>query len=487
MKKSKKIDLGDFQTPIPLTDRICRYISSKEFKPQILIEPTCGAGNFVFSAIKYFPSLKLVYCVELQPKYKDIFFHKLEKLRKDLSLEIEFHVDNIFTHQFSERLKAPLQNPNEHILIIGNPPWVTNSEIARLGGDNLPSKSNLKKLKGIDALTGKSNFDIAEYIIIHLLKRFGSFRGKIAMLCKLSTAVNLLKYLSVLNLNISNIQFLTIDSKQEFDINVKSGLFLADLGKKGIPVCEVRDLYTDKKINRFGWINSKFVANFELYEKYKFLEGNFPFEWRQGVKHDASKVLILKRTDRGLVNGYGERVEVETEFLYPFLKGSQIRKPKVNATDYFIIITQKYPNDDTSSLVKCPKLWNYLMSHADLLDKRKSKVFKRRFSIFGVGDYAFKPYKVAIAGFYKEPLFTLVSPINGKPVFLDDTTYYISFDSRKEAEEVWKLLNSSEVKNFLKAISFIDSKRPFTKEILKRIDLSQLNLKYKTNMQLCLL
>ena len=92
------------------------------------------------------------------------------------------------------------------------------------------------------------------------------------------------------------------------------------------------DLYTDKKINLFGWIDSKFVANFELYEKYKFLEGNFPFEWRQGIKHDASKVLILKRTGRGLVNSYGKKVEVETEFLYPFLKGSRIRKPQVNDT-----------------------------------------------------------------------------------------------------------------------------------------------------------
>ena len=479
-----KIDLGDFQTPITLTDRICRYISSKGFKPQILIEPTCGAGNFVFSAIKYFPTLKFVYCVELQSKYKNIFFHKLEKFRKNLTLKIEYHVDNIFTHQFSERLKVTSDKP---ILIIGNPPWVTNSEIARLGGNNLPPKSNLKQLKGIDALMGKSNFDIAEYIIIHLLKQFGSFNGKIAMLCKLSTAVNLLKYMSILNLNISNIQFLTIDSKQEFGINVKSGLFLGDLGKKGFSICEIKDLYTNKKINQFGWIDSKFVANFELYEKYKFIEGNFPFEWRQGIKHNASKVLVLKKTDRGLINGYGEEVEVETEFLYPFLKGSQIRKPQVNDTNYFIIMTQKHPNEDTSFLAKYPKLWNYLTLHANLLDKRKSKVFRKRFSIFGVGDYAFKPYKVAIAGFYKEPLFTLVSPINGKPAIFDDTTYYISFDSYKEAEEVWKLLNSSEVKNFLRAITFIDSKRPYTKEILKRIDLSQLNSKYKTDKQLCLL
>ena len=484
MKKSKKIDLGDFQTPISLTDRICKYISSKGFRPRILIEPTCGVGNFVFPAIKYFPTLKFIYCVELQPMYKNIFFNKLGKLIKDLPLEIEYHVDNIFTHRFSERLKASL---GESILIVGNPPWVTNSEIARLGGNNLPPKWNLKKFKGIDALMGKSNFDIAEYIIIHILKQFGSFHGKIAMLCKLSTAVNLLKYMNVLNLNISNIQFLIIDSKQEFGVNVKSGLFLGDLGKKGFPICEIRDLYTDKIINRFGWINSKFVANFELYEKYKFIEGNFPFEWRQGIKHNASKVLILRKTERGLINSYGEKVEVETEVLYPFLKGSHIRKLQVNDTNYFIIITQKHPNDDTSSLSRYPKVWSYLASHADLLDNRKSRVFKKRFSIFGVGDYAFKPYKVAIAGFYKEPLFTLVSHINGKPVIFDDTIYYVSFDSYKEAEEVWKLLNSSEVKNFLKAISFIDSKRPYTKEILKRIDLSQLNPKYKTYQQLCLL
>ncbi len=487
MRKNRKIDLGDFQTPISLTDRICRYISSKGFKPQILIESTCGMGNFVLSSIKYFPSLKFVYCVELQPKYKDIFFQRLEKLRKNLTFEIEFHIDNIFTHQFSKRIKALLQNPTNHILIIGNPPWVTNSEIARLGGINLPPKSNLKKLKGIDALMGKSNFDIAEYIIIYLLKQFSSCKGKIAMLCKLSTAVNLLKYINTLHLNISNIQFLTIDSKKEFGISAKSGLFLADLGEKGVSICEMRNLYTNKKIDRFGWINSKFVANFELYEKYKFLEGKFPFEWRQGIKHDASKVLILKKTDSGLINGYGEKVEVETEFLYPFLKGSQIRKYQVNDTNHFVIITQKHPNDDTSLLMKYPKLWNYLALHAESFDKRKSKVFKRRFSIFGIGDYAFKPYKVAIAGFYKEPLFSLISPVNGKPVLLDDTTYYISFDSYKEAEEVWKLLNSSKVKNFLKAIAFIDTKRPYTKEILKRIDLSRLNSKYKMDAQLCLL
>ena len=485
MKKNRKTDLGDFQTPKRLTDRICKHLYLEGFNPDILIEPTCGEGNFVFSALNYFPSLKFVYCVELQPKYRNIFFYRLRKLNYTPS--IEFHIDNIFTHQFSERLTAFLQTSDIQILILGNPPWVTNSEITRLGGVNFPPKSNIKKLKGIDAIMGKSNFDIAEYIIIYLLQRFSNFKGKIAMLCKLSTAVNILRDIHKLYLNISNIQFLLIDSKKEFGISAPGGLFLANLSERGKPICDVRSLYNNERIQKFGWLNSKFVANFELYEKYKFLEGNFSLEWRQGVKHNASKILILKKTKDGLINGFGEKVEIEIECLYPFLKGSQLRRMQIDNTEYFIIITQKHPSDDTSSLVKYPKLWNYLISHAKFLDERKSKVFRKRFSIFGIGDYAFKPYKVAISGFYKEPVFSLIHPINGKPAILDDTIYYISFDSYEEAENIWNLLNSDEVKNFLQAIAFINAKRPYTKEILRRIDLPQLDSRYKKGGQLSLL
>jgi len=129
-----------------------------------------------------------------------------------------------------------------------------------------------------------------------------------------------------------------------------------------------------------------------------------------------------------------------------------------------------------------------LNSYAEIFDKRKSRIFKKRFSIFGIGDYAFKPYKIAISGFYKEPFFSLVYPINGKPVMFDDTVYYISFDSYQEAKEVWNLLNSYEVKNFLRSIAFIEGKRPYSKEVLSRIDLSHLNPKYKNkNNQLSFL
>ena len=51
------------------------------------------------------------------------------------------------------------------ILYIGNPPWVTSSAIGALGGENLPVKSNRTGLTGMEARTGKSNFDISQWIL----------------------------------------------------------------------------------------------------------------------------------------------------------------------------------------------------------------------------------------------------------------------------------------------------------------------------------
>ncbi len=45
--------------------------------------------------------------------------------------------------------------------VIGNPPWVTNSRQGKNSSLNVPLKSNIYGLKGIDAITGKSNFDIS--------------------------------------------------------------------------------------------------------------------------------------------------------------------------------------------------------------------------------------------------------------------------------------------------------------------------------------
>ncbi|NVM32025.1 MAG: hypothetical protein HWN65_24505, partial [Candidatus Helarchaeota archaeon] len=147
--------------------------------------------------------------------------------------------------------------------------------------------------------------------------------------------------------------------------------------------------------------------------------------------------------------------------------------------------TQRKLNEETDCIAaEYPRLWNYLLSHAEYLDNRKSAIYKKRprFSIFGIGDYAFKPYKVAISGFYKAPNFSLVFPINDKPAMLDDTCYYLFFDNFQDAFFTWILLNMDFTKEFLSALVFLDSKRPYTKDILMRIQIFKIaeSLTYET-------
>ena len=127
-----------------------------------------------------------------------------------------------------------------------------------------------------------------------------------------------------------------------------------------------------------------------------------------------------------------------------------------------------------------------MTSHQASFDARKSSIYNNKplFSIFGIGDYSFKPFKVAISGLYKTFHFTLILPQDNKPVMLDDTCYLIGFDKIEFAVYSLILLNSDTTMQFLQSVTFADAKRTFTKDVLMRIDLLELakNIN-KTNLQ----
>jgi hypothetical protein len=117
-----------------------------------------------------------------------------------------------------------------------------------------------------------------------------------------------------------------------------------------------------------------------------------------------------------------------------------------------------------------------LTEHQENFSARKSSIYNNKppFSIFGIGDYSFKPYKVAISGLYKTFHFTLILPQNDKPVMLDDTCYLIGFDKIEFAVYSLILLNSETTVQLLQSVTFSDAKRTFTKDVLMRIDLAEL-------------
>jgi hypothetical protein len=474
--RHKDREWGDFQTPPSLASRVCHYLAEVNVSPRVIVEPTYGMGNFIVAGLSAFPQAALVYGVEVQDQYE--WHLKMALLAESMqgrrySAEIELHQDDVFTHHFSEDvLKA------QDILIVGNPPWVTSAELGVLGAHNLPAKRNVKGFNGLDAVTGKSNFDIGEFILLRLLDLFSGQRGTLAMLCKNSVIKNIVEVLPRRQYRVSNIRALQIDARREFDAAVDASLLVMDLG---VPApaftCQVAALDQPDRVARtFGWTHGRFVSDIEGYEVNADLDGKSPLVWRQGLKHDCARVMELEARGGAWVNGNGEVVEVEGEWVYWLLKGSDLQRFEVGQARKKVIVPQRVLGEDTSALQHvAPRLWDYLVRHSEHFERRKSSIYRNapRFSIFGVGDYSFKPYKVAISGLYKRPYFSLVLPIDGCPVMFDDTCYFVGFDTYLDALFTASLLNSPAVKEFLRSIVFADAKRPYTKEVLMRIDLSR--------------
>ena len=438
-----------------------------------VLEPTCGQGSFVRGILDSELTIREIYGVEIQRGH-------LEKARRSCTssrrTRVELRTGDVFKIAFQDELSWREKGP---LLVVGNPPWVTNSELGSLGSSNVPKKSNLKNLRGIDAMTGESNFDIAEFIWLKLLKDLQHERPTIALLCKTSVARNVLKYAHDTDLPITDAAIRRLDAMEWFGAAVDACLFSVQVteGDASYEAAVYEDLRAARPAYRIGFVNGQFVADIEAYSRTAFLDGASPMEWRQGVKHDAATVMELASSiENGtLTNKLGEVVNVEPDYLYPLLKGSDLhheRSPRM-----VVVVTQKRVGEDTTPLKRrAPQLWRYLERHADVFTRRKSPIYNRQpaFSMFGVGDYSFAPHKVAVSGFHKTPHFRAVGPIDGQPVMLDDTCYFVPCPSAEVAVLVTALLNSAECQDFLRAIAFSDAKRPIQKKVLKRINLQAL-------------
>ena len=467
-----RAEYGDFQTNQSLTQQITTQLKKEGINPQIVIEPTCGKGNFILSVLATFENVERIYGIEIQKKYTwqakfnvlDFFLNNPNKTKP----EIQIVNSSIFEFDYQTIKKAIGE---KELLIIGNPPWVTNSALSAMDSHNLPKKSNFKQHKGLDAITGKGNFDIAEYITIDLLRNFGNCNGNMAFLVKNTVIKNIVHDLPKLKLPIAELKKQNIDSKKEFNVSVDASILVCRLNQNPEYVCHESDFYTSEIKCDFGWLNGRFMSNLSC--SHNNIDGVSPFEWRQGVKHDCTKVMEIEFDGGCYSNKLGERFVIEEDLVFPLLKSSDLKKKHAEPTRKMVIVTQKYVGQNTSYIQKYPQTYEYLNRHIDLFRNRKSSIYKGKcdFSIFGIGDYSFKPYKIAISGLYKTFHFCLVKPQNGKPVMLDDTCYFIGFDNLEQAEFVWKLLNTDTVADFLRSISFKDSKRMITKEVLMRIDL----------------
>lgn len=472
-RTSRTLEFGDFQTPDGLARRVCAVLAARGVAPSAIVEPTCGIGNFLVAALDQFPDAARAIGLEQNADY---FRAVVARVAPRADRE---RIDVRLSNAFGEDWSSLLQTLPQPVLVIGNPPWVTNAQLGVLGSANLPAKLNTQRLTGLSALTGKSNFDISEWILNKLLASLAGLDAVLAMLCKTSVARKVLSKAWKGNVSLARAEIHPIDAAAEFGVSVDSCLLVIATGTEpAAKMCAVfAGLGSQKPKAMMGWTAGGLIADVPLYHRWEHLEGTGPSPWRSGVKHDCSAVMELTKQGAAYRNRLGEFVELEADCLYPMLKSSELAKGDRAKPTRYMLVPQRSLGADTAQIREhSPKTWEYLMRHGKALDDRASSIYRDRprFSVFGVGEYTFAPWKVAISGFYKQLQFATVGSIEGKPTVLDDTAYFVDCQTQQEAMDLTSRLHSVPAREFLSSMIFWDAKRPITVEILRRLDLGKL-------------
>lgn len=465
--KTETIAFGDFQTPPALAREVALLLRSIGLRPKAILEPTCGRGTFVAAASIAFPEAESIVGVEINGSY-------VEDARRRVSdPRVRIFEGDFFSLNWSLVVPQSL-GP---WLVLGNPPWVTNSKLGSIAVSNAPIKRNERQLTGIEAVTGKSNFDISEWMLLQYLSWLNE-GATIAVLCKVTVARKVLAYAWAKSIPIEMARIYRIDAMHHFNVAVDACLFFLKIEKgHRQTTCEVYNrLDSAAPSGALTYIDGQIVKHASDYRRGQSLLGTDPnYQWRSGIKHDCSKVMELTPSGLGYRNGFEEQVEIEETYIYPMLKSSDLGS---NAPrNRKMLVPQKYPGEDMSELhLIAPKTWDYLFRHREQLRKRASSIYRGKgdFAIFGVGPYSFTPWKVAISGFYKQSTFKVVGLIDNRPAVFDDTIYYISCYSEEEAVFMADLLNSEITQNLLESIIHWENKRPITVDILKQISLAKI-------------
>jgi hypothetical protein len=484
-------DLGDFQTPPALVAAVLDALGPIGRQWPRVLEPTCGRGQFVDGLLGRDDPPREIIGIEIQEAHATAARATIEAQRQSRGApgaSVAIIAANLFDLDLRRDLAWRQRGP---LLVVGNPPWITSAALGVLASPGAPGpKWNVKGMRGLDARTGAANFDIAEAVGLKLIDELasGDDPATIALLCKTAVARNVLEHAERQALPITQATLTRIDAQRWFGAAVEACLFRLTLGPSShtrvsrvpvfatlgaaVPHCE------------FGFARGRLVGDLGGFERWRYADGSCPLTWRQGLKHDAAAVMELLWDPSGhgrqpsLRNKHGELVDVEPAHVYPLLKGTDLaRAGPLAPPRRAVIVTQTRIGQDTRPLEQtAPRLWAYLSRHAAALAQRKSSIYAGQppFALFGIGPYSFAPYKVAVSGLHKTGRFHALGPVEGRPVMLDDTSYFVPCQTPEQAALVAAILDEDAARGLLGCLSFPGAKRPITKALLQRLDLGSI-------------
>ncbi len=172
---------------------------------------------------------------------------------------------------------------------------------------------------------------------------------------------------------------------------------------------------------------------------------------------------VLERRDklvlvRNIVEGSKRPVpQVETwleaDFIYPFLRGRDVSQWQATPTAHILVVQNPLTRqgyDETWLKENYPLTYGYLKQFETNLRQRAT--YKRYFrdtmpfyTMFDIGEYTFRPYKVVWHGFGKKRMeAVVVGSIDDKPIMTNQAMHpFIGLEDEDEAHFLTACLNSS--------------------------------------------
>lgn len=475
MTNTSKIEYGDFQTPPSLAKRVCRLVAASGLRPATVIEPTCGEGAFLMAAADAFPFAKL-YGYDRNPRY-------VEAARRRMSCDGRLRIDAVdfFSHDWDAAL-ASFADP---ILVLGNPPWVTSATVGTLGGGNLPTKSNADKPPGIHAITGSANFDISEWMIRQNIRWLNGRVGTVAVLCKTSVARKVLRHAWSSRFAFKDASIHSIDAAAEFGVAVDACLLQINFDarfehgrakQESGQRCTVYDNLASAEPATAIRLPGRFAAcrcgclrtMVGVAQRWlRWLAFGAEARLQPRLRIASRTGWVAQQSGRGRVSGSGCRVPAAEELGCGPRSHPAQACAGAAALDERVAVDAPTASAQGVALLAGPSRspgcarQRHLSRPPAVLHLRRGRLF-------------LSPWKVAIAGLYKSLRFEKVAPLDGRPVLLDDTCYFLPCETEADCNALIGLLRSPPATEFYSALTFWDAKRPITAKLLNQLDLAAL-------------
>lgn len=430
-----------------------------------IIEPTCGSGVFFRALLSIakdnnesvsISDLNRLTGVEINKSDKQNF---MKMIQEDFGLE--FPECNFISCDFLDYFDA-----RQFDIAIGNPPWSNFTEIPEHYKEKIKNnflKYDLVKNKK-DVLLGASRADIAALIIQKTMKKHVKIKGEGFFFVPMSLFFN-----EDANKNFRPREGSGNVFSVEEIVDFENGLVFEDVGTRNgfihlksndfqnfpIPIQKYNGekLWCRASLEDGAWMRMQDKNNKPIFEKIQINETQVA---RQGINTGGlNKVFLLERSEllkddkiAEFQNGYGETIELETDYVFPIMHVGLFsdRKPK----KFRYILCLHYKNGAALSsdcIEKMPLVKRYIETYRVEMTKRKGTILQAHISrgyfwhLFGVGAYSFSQYKVAWEALGKREFKSVV--IDGIWQGNSAMHAYIPAATKEDAQRISYELNES--------------------------------------------